>query len=227
MANTVAHLMVARRILRENPGLIMDSRAYYLGSIAPDAIESMEGATRDDKKRVHLRSGIKDMEWLEPEQMAIFDRRVREFTSSYILPLPAGRQKDFNIGYLVHLLTDKCNHSTVRQIILGAAAREGLRDGEYSFFYRVVNDLEALDNYLLKEHPGIAGLFEEILGGEVICSLPGFIEKQFIEKSLHWWKNEYLKRIAERRLVYIAEESIEEFIGYAAAEIGKELNNLL
>jgi len=227
MANTVAHLMVARRILRENPGLIKDSHAYYLGSIAPDAIESMEGASRDDKKRVHLRSNIRDMEWLEPEQMAIFDGRVREFAARYISALPDGINKDFNIGYLVHLLTDKCNHATVRQIILGAAAKEGIRDGEFNFFYRVINDLEALDCFLLKEHPGIAELFNEILSDDAVCSLPGFIEKEYIEKSLLWWKNEYLNRISERRLVYIAEDSIEEFIDYAAAEIRKELNNLL
>ena len=227
MANTVAHLMVARRILRENPGLINDSRAYYLGSIAPDAIESMAGATRDDKKRVHLRLGIKDMEWLEPDRMAIFDERVREFVAQHIAALSDSSQKDFNLGYLVHLLTDRCNHETVRQIILGAAAKEGLRDGEFNFFYRVINDLEALDNYLLNEHPGISELFSDILGGEALCCLPGFIEKEYIEKSLRWWKNEYLSRIADRKLVYVCEEDIERFIAYAAAEIKRELNKLL
>ena len=85
MANTIAHLAVAKKVLEQNPDLVSLKYNYYLGTIAPDAIESKAGALRDDKKLVHLRMGISDNDWLKPEKMRIFDRRLEEFVRESII----------------------------------------------------------------------------------------------------------------------------------------------
>ena len=54
MANTLAHLAVAQRVLSARPQLVTFTNEYYQGTIAPDTIESKAGAVRDDKKHVHL-----------------------------------------------------------------------------------------------------------------------------------------------------------------------------
>ena len=84
MANTIAHLMVAQRIISKKPDFVKDLDAYYMGTIAPDTISSMPGWTRDDKKITHLRLAIPDLEWLQEHMMQTFNERVDEFVKLHI-----------------------------------------------------------------------------------------------------------------------------------------------
>ena len=95
MANTLAHLAVAQEILRRRPDLVEYTDSFFIGNIAPDSIESKAGAVRDDKKLVHLRLGITDMEWLRPEKMQIFDRRLNDFISYFIYKETEAKQREF------------------------------------------------------------------------------------------------------------------------------------
>lgn len=227
MSNTIAHLAVARGILEQKPNLVQNERAYYLGILAPDTITGKNGAGREEKKKVHLREDIRDAQWLEPEQMAIFMSRIREFTHAYIVEESDGSQRDFNIGYLVHLLTDKCNHGTIRQKLLKKAGERGIVSSDREFYNMCVNDLEALDEYLLGQYPELVQLFEELRGKKADFGLPGWIEKEYIDGSMWWWTNRYLPGIKERELLYISTEDMEEFIAYSVEKIGEELMDLL
>ena len=60
MANTIAHLAVALRVLNARPELVSLKYNYYIDTIAPDTIGSKIGAGRDEKRTVHLRAGIRD-----------------------------------------------------------------------------------------------------------------------------------------------------------------------
>ncbi len=227
MSNTIAHLAVAKEILEKKPGLVQNQRAYYLGILAPDTITSKPDAIKEDKKRVHLRENIRDAQWLEPDQMAIFMDRVQEFVKVHIADEPDANQRDFNIGYLVHLLTDKCNHGTIRQKMLKKAAERGIVSSDREFYNMCVNDLEALDAYLLERRPELGELFGELRNQEVDFGLHGWIEKEYIEGSMWWWTNKYLPGIQERKLLYIDTEDIEGFITYSAGKIIGELAGVL
>ena len=227
MANTLAHLAVAHKILSLRPELISFDDSYYLGSIAPDAIESKEGAVRDDKKHVHLRLGITDMEWLEPDKMAIFDERLQRFFDKTVLPEQDEAQRDFLLGYYVHLLTDKLHHSMVRLKVLRKMEPLGYVDGTWDFMYIVLDELAALDHYLLQNKPQTAELFYHLLDGEVLHWLPGMIEKDYLEKSLVWWKNNYIPLIAQTENKVLTPKDIEIFIEKAAEIIVSELEHLL
>lgn len=222
MSNTIAHLAVAWEILKRN-NFIKNQKAYYLGVVAPDTIGSKENALREDKKRVHLRSDISDLDWLSPEYMNIFDDRVKEFAEEHILKEKDEAQKEFNIGFLVHLLTDKWNHKTIRQKMLKEACRETIKESDKAFFYMMLNDLGALDKYILDRNKEIEQLFEGICATPVRYSLSGFIEKEYIEKSILWWKEEYIPQISELELKYLSEKDIEEFISVSSEEVLEEL----
>lgn len=225
MSNTIAHLAVARELLKKCPNLVYNERAYYLGILAPDTISGKPDSKREDKKKVHLREDIPDAKWLEPEFMKLFTERVQAFVRENIENESSADQRDFNIGYLVHLLTDKCNHGTIRQKLLKKAMERGFVSSDREFYYMCVNDLEALDSYLLESYPELGDLFSELTNKEVDYCLPGWIEKQYMENSMWWWNNHYLPGIKERELLYIATEDIEEFITYAVSRISEELKN--
>ncbi len=136
-------------------------------------------------------------------------------------------QRDFNIGYLVHLLTDKWNHKTIRQKMLRIAIQNGVQENDKGFYHMMVNDLEALDHYLLESNTKIYDLFMELTNSPVEYSLPGYIEKEYIEGSIQWWNEQYLPGIAERKLMYISPDDIDEFISLAVKEIYAELVQLI
>ena len=227
MANTLAHLALAQEILRRRPGLVEYTDSFFIGNIAPDSIESKAGAVRDDKKLVHLRLGITDMEWLQPEKMQIFDRRLDDFISYFIYKETEAKQRDFCIGYLVHLITDKINHGTMRLRILRALEKQGYEDGKWPFILKVLNELEALDNYLLHSRPETAELFYRLMQQPVQHYLPGMIEKEYIEKSLVWWKEQYIPQIAQRKAEIVENHEIDEFVSLACDTILHELENII
>ena len=226
MSNTIAHLAVAKKILDKTPEFVQNQRAFYLGILAPDTITSKPDAVKEDKKRVHLRENIRDAEWLLPEQMRIFTDRVNAFVQTYINEETDIGQKDFNIGYLIHLLTDKCNHATIRQKLLKKAAERGIVSSDKEFYHMCVNDLEALDEYLLLTRPEIGALFDELCSQEAEYGLKGYIEKEYIDGSMWWWTNKYLPGIKERELLYIETGDMEEFIDYSVEKIIEELRGL-
>ena len=226
MSNTIAHIVVANRILKECPTLAENADAFYLGSVAPDTIGSKVSCSREDKKRVHLRDGIRDAEWLDCPKMMLFKDSVRRFVDQHISS-EKGSQRDFNIGYLVHLLTDEWNHRTIRQTMLKKANEISVLESDRGFFYMMTNDLEALDNYLLNNNEEVDKIIANLLKQEVQHDLKGFIEKEYIERSIQWWSNSYLVNITQRELKYISETDIEDFIDVATKEILAEIGALL
>ena len=224
MANTLAHLAVAQKILAARPQLVEYKDSFYMGTIAPDSIESKVGAVRDDKKLVHLRLGITDMEWLQPDKMAIFDRRLEDFVSYFIYRETDPKKRDFCIGYLVHLITDKINHGTMRLRILRTLEKQGYEDGKWPFVFKVLNELETLDNYLLHSRPETAAMFYRLMELPVEHYLPGMIEKEYLEKSLGWWKEQYIPQIAGRCAEIVEMHEIDDFVELAAERIVEELD---
>ena len=223
MANTIAHLAVAQKVLEAKPELVSLKFNYYLGTIAPDAIDSKVGAMRDDKKKVHLRTGISDKEWLKPEKMLIFDLRLDKFIRESIIEEDDEHHRDFSVGYLVHLLTDKYNHSTIRQRIL----REFDSEGDKSLIPTFVNELEAMDCYLIRGTPELSALFYTIMELPIINCMPGYIEAEYLEKSLKWWKYQYIPQIATREPKILQYREIDEFISGATDYILKELEKII
>ena len=133
----------------------------------------------------------------------------------------------WNIGYLVHLLTDEWNHRTIRQTMLRKANAMNVLESDRELFYMMTNDLEALDNYLLNSNEEIGEILARLLSQGAQYALAGFIEKEYIEGSIQWWSSSYLVNIKQRALKYISEADITDFIDIATQEILSEIKSLL
>jgi hypothetical protein len=57
--------------------------------------------------------------------------------------------------------------------------------------------------------------------------LPGVIEKKYIEKSLVWWKEQYIPQIAQRKAEIVENNEIDEFVSLACDTILHELENII
>ena len=184
MSNTITHLVVAAEILKLNPLLITNKLTYYLGAVAPDTIGSKPNVTRNDKKIVHLIEGISDIDWLKANCMNLFNQRINDFVNSYIKFETNENQRDFNIGYLVHLLTDKWNHKTIRQKMLKYAKEKSIEEKDKTFFHMMINDLEALDSYLLEQNDEIKTIFDSLCDDTVDYEPGSYIKKEYIERII-------------------------------------------
>ena len=111
--------------------------------------------------------------------------------------------------------------------MLWIANEQGVLESDREFFNMMTNDLEALDNFLLESNGEIAIILDQLLRQEVQCSLAGYIENSYINGSIKWWKNSYLPNIKQRKLKYISEVDIADFVNFAQDEIVKEINMLI
>lgn len=224
MANTIAHIVVASLIIKEFPLLVNDKKAYFLGTVATDSIASKDNYSKLDKKYVHLRKDIRDKNWLNVEEYSLFRERINQFVDKYINNT-YGSQKDFNIGYLVHLLVDEMNHRTIRKKMLKILEPLNIKEEEQEFYYCMINDLEALDNYLL-ESKNISNILNDIFSMDISFPLNEYIEKEYIIRSIKWWKNDYLISIKNKELKYISISDIEDFILKSKEKIIDEISCL-
>lgn len=226
MANTLAHLLIAQKVLDLYPELVQNKNSYLFGSIAPDTIFSKQNAKKEDKKEVHLRDGIRDSEWLNEDKMIIFNDRINDFIKTNITPFNDSKF-DFNIGYLVHLLTDEMNHRSIRQIMLRKVNKDGIKENDLEFFNLMVNDLEALDYFLLNNYAILNPLLEIILNCEVPENTNDLIKKEYIQNSVLWIKKHYLEAIKIRKLKYLSYLDIMDFIENASKAIVFKIKTML
>lgn len=226
MANTIAHLAIAKEMLRREPNFIQNQDAFYLGVLAPDAIAGKPGTIRADKLKVHLRENIPDVHWTDPEYMELFHERAKSFAREYVTLEKDKDQRDFNLGYLVHLLTDKCNFYLMLPKILVHAKELGYQFGTPEVVAMCTNDLNALDQYLLDTYPDIAALFDKICMEEVHYGLKGWVDREYVEGARWWWVNVYLPAVGKCELRYVEPADMEEFIVASVDRIFADLEYL-
>lgn len=99
MAQPMMHLLIADGICTEKAIPIDSYEDFLLGSIAPDAVHVKENYIREIKDISHYRFDSKS-------QISYFDTFIPEFQTS--------ENRDFVVGYLVHLLSDMIWYHSVR-----------------------------------------------------------------------------------------------------------------
>ena len=105
MAYTMTHVLVGERVL-EYFDFPMDYSTYMAGAVAPDAVHANPDYSPKLKEKSHLfAEGLK---WGEVTSEDEFDEwfcSVREFYANN----HSGYERDFFLGYIVHVLTDICS----------------------------------------------------------------------------------------------------------------------
>lgn len=99
MAQSMMHLLAADRIYREKPGSFHSYGDFLLGSIAPDAVHMRADYTREQKRASHYA-------YTGKSPISHFDSFFEEYCTS--------ENRDFVLGYLVHLASDLIWYHSIR-----------------------------------------------------------------------------------------------------------------
>lgn len=138
MASAVIHLAVAKEL--ENNLNIKNKKDYYLGTIAPDISKQI----RKSKKESHFLYNTKD----DIPNIKMFTNKYKNFKTN-----------DFNLGYFIHLYTDKIwtndfiktlNYRNSIKLLDGTiinATVEEIRDLIYQDYTNL--NIQLIDEYIL------------------------------------------------------------------------------
>ena len=208
MAQPMMHLLIADKIYTKRIVSIHSYGDFLLGSIAPDAVHEKENYTREIKDISHYKFTSKS-------QISYFDTFFDEYYTS--------GNKDFVVGYLVHLLSDMIWYHSVRVPFKEAFQKAPLRDMSMNEAYYA--DCEQIEQlmYLEKNVPRI---IEAINRGKAY-SLDGLIDaenvKAWREKLIFDYNN---KNNNLHRTRYISEQHIRDYIENCAGECAEYLSHL-
>ncbi len=184
MPGSITHIAVADKIIEITGDKAFENiPLFYCGSIGPDAIHAREGFSREDKKRTHLREGIRDSEFLTEENQKLFHERVNGFIEERIIK--GNKYNDFLKGYVVHLLTDELFMKTVRPEYMKAINADENSDYGKEFFDGFMLDLDDIDYRLAREYPFTRNVREELYK-EWGYSVEGLLIHEELSGS-KWW----------------------------------------
>lgn len=225
MPGAITHIAIADKIIE----LIGDNKfnnisLFYCGSIGPDAIHARPGFNREDKKRTHLRDGIRDCEFSDDKNQELFHSRVRDFINDRITD--GNKYNDFLKGYVVHLLTDEIFMKTVRQeYIIAMKGEEDTETGK-EFFDGFMFDMDDIDYRLAREYPFSRNVREELYK-EWGYSVDGLLKHEELSGSKWFVCDKFFdaKSNQYKTPKYITYSRILEFIEESAMNIVVQLSD--
>lgn len=189
------------------------SPEFYLGSIAPDAVHMRPGFVRDDKVKSHCNAReIAAIGKLEPLCEKI-EKSV-------------GKEQEFLLGYLVHILTDLFWENTILKTYEKRyeADLAPLQDRRMAYY----NDTDQLDFAFYEKESWRPGIWE-LLGQATVFSLEGAVSSEEVaawkSRTLNWYhrgKSQHTNPIK-----YISYEELEAFAGSAAGKCDEYLGDIL
>jgi hypothetical protein len=181
--------------------------AFYLGSIAPDAIHMRPGTGRKDKREVHLsQDGPIDLD------------RVRQFI---VECWQTYEDSAFAEGYCVHLLTD---HYWADGFVRPLQTRLGdtlPRDELRTLYY---DECDKIDLELYDQQPWRDDVWKLLESAKAV-DLQGFLTQQEVEmwrnRVLHWYDKNRHKGDYQSRL--FTQEAVLDFIGNASVRACEQM----
>lgn len=219
MAGAATHIAIADKIysvLGEN--IIKNLPLFFGGNIAPDAIHEKQGYQRADKKRTHFTEEISEEDFLNPEKIKIFHRKVNNFIENYYLT--STEQKDLYLGYIIHLLTDVLFNQTVRERFVERMKKDGIEQTEREFGIRIMTDIEGAD-YIIAHKYGYTQNIVEVLKSAHDYEIKDYITKTEMNKRKDWAISTLFNEISPPQvdLKYYCYEEAVDFINSAAKDI--------
>ena len=200
MAQPMMHLLIADKIYAEKPCSIHSYGNFLLGSIAPDAVHVKENYTRELKDISHYRFNSKS-------DINYFDTFLDKYYTS--------ENKDFVVGYLVHLLSDMIWYHSVRVPFKEEYLKEPLQNMPMNeAYYADCDQIEQL-MFLEKNAPRIIEAIKE----SSAYSIEGLIDSENVigwkEKLIFDYNN---KKDITLHTKYITEQHIRDYIANCARE---------
>lgn len=208
MAHPIMHLLIADKVYGEISSSIHVYSDFLLGSIAPDAVHEKENYTREIKEISHYRFD-------KTSPISHFDTFMR----AYATP----ENKDFVMGYLVHLLSDMIWYHAVRVPFKETFMQEPSQSMSKNQAY--YTDCEQIAQALFEEK-NVARIIEALRESNAY-SLDGLIDTGDVEA----WKDKLIMAYHDRKQIaahtqYISEQHVREYMDKCADECSEYLNCL-
>lgn len=200
MAQPMMHMLIADKIYTEKIIPIHSYGDFLLGSIAPDAVHVKENYSREIKDISHYRFNSKS-------HINYFDTFVHEFHTP--------ENKDFVVGYLVHLLSDMMWYHSVRVPFKEAFIKAPTQNMSMNEAYYV--DCEQIEQLMFGDE-NASRIIEAMNKGKAYS-----LEKLIDAEDVDAWKEKIIFDYNNRKcsLVhanYISEQHVREYIVNCANE---------
>lgn len=227
MAGTCVHLAVATeldRLFQADKKIYLgkfcdqyDPQLFFAGNICPDGIMARKNYQREMKLHSHLRDGIPDGTFQEPEKLKLFRSRLASFFHTNVYE--RGRNFSLYLGYLTHMLTDEKFILEVHSEVLDAIAVTGYTSKDRETFVLFGKDVDQIDFRLVAEYPGIEQAHQ------ALCHVPpyeitGMITEEELTSSRDWIISYFFETphpLEETR--FLSYERMRQFIPEAVEEI--------
>ncbi|MBD5528490.1 MAG: hypothetical protein HDR02_08810 [Lachnospiraceae bacterium] len=208
MAQPMMHLLIADEIYTEKSSSIHSYGDFLLGSIAPDAVHVKENYTREIKDISHYKFDSKS-------HISYFDTFFDEYYTS--------ENKDFVVGYLVHLLSDMIWYHSVRVPFKEEFQKAPLQNMSMNEAYYA--DCEQIEQLMYFEK-NASRIIETINRGQAY-SVEGLIDAEDVKA----WKEKLIFDYNNRENIsiqtkYISEQHIRDYIENCAKECTEYLSRL-
>ncbi len=226
MAGTIVHLAVATQLdqlFANEPerylGKMTDkycSNDFFAGNICPDGIMAREGYCREMKLHTHMRDGIPDGTFQQPEHLQLFRKRLSDFFAKH-----NNKEERFSLylGYLTHMLTDEKFILEIHPYVLQRIAVTGYDRDNPQTYVKFGRDVDQIDFRLVKEFPGIDKAYQALCQ-VTPYEIADYITEQELTASREWIKNYFFE--TEHTIedpIFLPYQEMYQFIPEAVSQI--------
>lgn len=194
MAHPIMHLLIADKVYSNIKNFIHSYGDFLLGSIAPDAVHEKEDYTREIKDISHYRFD-------KNSDISHFDTFMEAYATQ--------ENRDFAMGYLVHLLSDMLWYHAVRVPFKEAFMQEPSQSMSKNQAY--YTDCEQIAQALFEEK-NVARIIEAISSSKAY-TLESLIDAEDVEA----WRDKLIMAYHGRKQIaahtqYISEQHVRGYM---------------
>ena len=176
MAYTMTHILIAEKVL-EYFDCPIDYATYIVGAIAPDAVHANPNYSPELKEKSHLfADGLK---WGEVASEKEYDEwldSIKEFYFNNYFKY----DRDFFLGYIVHVLTDICSNSEIYAPFYKSLAQDEIAEKKKQFSY----ESYCVNYYLFQEYSKDKRLVDTLKKGRSY-SIPNIYDDSIFENRIN------------------------------------------
>lgn len=175
MAYTMIHILIAEKIL-EYIKTPVDYPTYILGTIAPDSVHAAKDYSPTQKEQSRL--FVEGARWGKVTSEEDFTK-WRESIKTFYMKECDRYDRDFFLGYIVHLLADICSCEKIY-----APFYLSIKDDHDEKMAQYKKECFGINYYLYREYSKEKNLYDILRAGHS-CSIDGVFEKSLLEPRIH------------------------------------------
>lgn len=195
MAYTMIHILIAEKIL-EYIKTPVDHSTYILGTIAPDAVHAAKDYSPIQKERSHL--FVEGARWGKVTSEEDFVK-WSESIKAFYLKEHDRYDRDFFLGYIVHLLADIYSCKKIY-----APFYLSIKEDYDEKMAQYKKECFGINYYLYCEYSKEKNLYDILRAGRS-CSIDGVFEKSLIDPRINQlfsfeFKSRDIEHLSENRI---------------------------